>query len=66
MRSDFKDKTNIYSMNCQGLRNNNKRKDVINYLKSQSMDILCLQDTENIRNKFIEGSLGGRSVFTWN
>ena len=36
---------NIYSMNCQGLRNNNKRKDVITYLKALNPDIICLQDT---------------------
>ena len=45
MASTLKETVNIYSMNCQGLRNNDKRKDVINYLKLYSVDILCLQDT---------------------
>ena len=32
-------------MNCQGLRNSGKRNDVLNYLKTKNVDILCLQDT---------------------
>ena len=36
---------NILSMNCQGLRNSSKRNDVLNYLKTKNIDILCLQDT---------------------
>ena len=32
---------NIFSMNCQGLRNSSKRND----LKTKNIDILCLQDT---------------------
>ena len=35
----------IISMNCQGLRNSSKRNDVLNFLKSKNIDILCLQDT---------------------
>ena len=44
MLPNYNDTLNVYSMNCQGLGNNNKRKDVMNYLKSFNIDILCLQD----------------------
>ena len=35
----------ITSLNCQGLGNNDKRKDVLNFLKQKKYSIYCLQDT---------------------
>ena len=35
----------IISANCRGLQSKQKRYDVINYMKSKKVDILCLQDT---------------------
>ena len=39
------DKVKLSSANCRGLRNKIKRYDVINYMKSKKVHILCLQDT---------------------
>jgi exonuclease III len=36
---------NIVSLNCRGLRDIHKRKDVLNYLRQQKHNIYCLQDT---------------------
>ena len=35
----------IASMNCRGLGDLNKRRDVFNYLKQKPYSICCLQDT---------------------
>ena len=35
----------VLSVNCQGLRNIEKRTDVISYFKERNPSILCLQDT---------------------
>ena len=35
----------ICSLNCQGLGDSKKRRDVINYLKDKNFSIICLQDT---------------------
>ena len=35
----------VLSANCQGLNNNEKRQDVLNYLKETNASIVCLQDT---------------------
>ena len=39
------DKITILSLNCRGLRDNFKRKDVFNYLREKKYAIYCLQDT---------------------
>ena len=44
----IKDITKIISLNCRGLRNKVKRYDIINYLKDQNAQIICLQDTHLI------------------
>ena len=36
---------NICSMNCRGLGNFKKRRDVFNYLRDKDFSIICLQDT---------------------
>ena len=46
----------IITMNCRGLGNAQKRKDVLNYLKSKHYDICCLQDTHFISD--FEDSIG--------
>lgn len=40
----------ILSLNCQGLRDKQKRRDVINYLKNKKFSIYCLQDTHFIKS----------------
>ena len=35
----------MLTLNCQGLGDSEKRKDVLNYLKCKQFDIYCLQDT---------------------
>ena len=35
----------VLSVNCQGLRNKNKRSDLLSYLKDTGAGIICLQDT---------------------
>ena len=41
----------IVSANCQGLRDKNKRLDVLNYLKQGGINIICLQDTHLLENE---------------
>ena len=36
---------NILTMNCRGLQDMGKRKDVFHYLREKNASILCLQDT---------------------
>ena len=38
-------KLKIISMNCRGLGDTNKRKDVFGYLREKSASIYCIQDT---------------------
>lgn len=38
-------KLKIISMNCRGMGNSQKRKDVLNYLNAKHASIYCLQDT---------------------
>ena len=40
----------VLSVNCQGLRNIEKRTDVISYFKERNPSILCLQDTHLTHN----------------
>ena len=35
----------LASLNCQGLGDKNKRKDVLNFLKQKKYSIYCIQDT---------------------
>ena len=41
-------KLKIVSLNARGLRDNKKRNEVTNYLKKQSSDIICLQETHTL------------------
>ena len=58
------DKITFCSLNCQGLGNFRKRKDVLNYLRDYS--ILCLQDThisKEIQNK-VKNEWGFEAAFS--
>ena len=44
------DKIKICSLNCQGLGDANKRRDVLRYLRKSNYSILCLQDTHFIKS----------------
>ena len=43
----------IISLNCQGLGNNVKRRDVFNYIRNFNANIYCLQDTHFTQDKEI-------------
>ena len=55
----------ITSMNCQGLSNNDKRKDVLNFLKQRRYCIYCLQDTHftEKEEKYIRSQWGFECFF---
>ena len=57
----------ILSVNCQGLRANEKRSDVFNYLKSKSCHIYCLQDTHFTKDveKSIRAQWGNDCLFSF-
>ena len=40
----------VLSANCQGLRNIEKRRDVLSYFKDKNANIVCLQDTHLIED----------------
>ena len=46
----------ILSFNVQGLGEIKKQKDVFNYLQDKNFDILCLQDTHQIKKNRWEGN----------
>ena len=60
------DKISICSVNCQGLGNPSKRRDVFNYLRNKNHSILCLQDTHITKNieRLIISEWGYKAVFS--
>ena len=60
------DKIKICSLNCQGLGDVRKRRDVISHLRSQNFSILCLQDTHFTKNieKLIQTEWGYKVFFS--
>lgn len=56
----------ISSLNCQGLGNNQKRRDVFHYLRKKKYSIYCLQDThfEKQKESYIESEWGYTCVFS--
>ena len=44
------DEIKILSVNCQGLGNYGKRRDVLKSLKAKKCDICCLQDTHFVED----------------
>ena len=56
----------IMSLNCRGLGNTQKRKDVLNYLRQKKFSIYCLQDThftKDIENR-IRSEWGYKTYFS--
>jgi exonuclease III len=55
----------LSSLNCQGLRDNKKRRDVFHYLKNKSHSIYCLQDThfDTKIEKYITSEWGYTCLF---
>ena len=56
----------ISSLNCQGLGNPQKRRDVFHYLKQKSYSIYCLQDTHFDKKllKYIKAEWGYKCFFS--
>ena len=56
----------ISTMNCRGLHDNAKRKDVMNFLRKEGNQILCLQDTHFTKNEgaIIRAQWGGDHFFS--
>ena len=57
------DNIKICSLNCQGLGDIKKRRDVINYLRNLKYSIICLQDThftKGIEN-FVQNERGNKA-----
>lgn len=46
------DKISIMSMNCRGLGDTRKRRDVMHYIRSKQFSIVFLQDTHLIANQY--------------
>ena len=59
------EKLKICSMNCQGLGDSRKRRDIFNYLRKSNYSILCLQDTHfcKEKEKIIETEWGYKTYF---
>ena len=60
------DSIKVLTVNCQGLGDISKRKDVFDYLKSKQCDIYCIQDTHftcDIENH-VRNSWGYESFFS--
>ena len=60
------DKLKICSLNCQGLGDSKKRRDVLDYLRSKGYSMLCLQDTHFTKNieKIIRAEWGYQVYFS--
>ena len=56
----------IMTVNCQGLGDSSKRKDVLNYLKSRKHNIYCLQDTHFKKSlePYIQAQWGYKCIFS--
>ncbi len=55
----------ICSLNCQGLGDYNKRRDVFKYLHTLNYSIICLQDTHfsKTKERIIENEWGYKAFF---
>ena len=60
------DSFRIMTVNCQGLGDSSKRRDVINYLKSRKYNIYCLQDThfKFSLEPYIQAQWGYKCIFS--
>ena len=59
------DKITLCSLNCQGLGDPRKRRDVLHYLRSKNFSIICLQDTHFTKDmeKIISNEWGYKVYF---
>ena len=60
------DRIKICSLNCQGLGDHIKRRDVIKYLRKSNYSIICLQDTHFSKKKnerLIKNEWGHKAIF---
>ena len=60
------DKISICSVNCQGLGNPSKRRDIFNYLRNKKHSVICLQDTHFTKSteNIIKAEWGFKAVFS--
>ena len=60
------DKISICSQNCRGLGDANKRRDLLNLLKTKNYSIICLQDTHFDKNteQYIRDEWGYSAFFS--
>ena len=56
----------VMTVNCQGLDDASKRRDVLNYLRSKKHNIYCLQDTHFITRlePYIQAQWGYKCIFS--
>ena len=59
------DKITIFSQNCQGLGNPQKRRAVFRHVRSKKYNIVCLQDThiQSQQESFIKAEWGNDDVY---
>ena len=59
-------KISICSVNCQGLGNPSKRRDIFNYLRNKKHSVICLQDTHFTKSteNIIKAEWGFKAVFS--
>ena len=59
------DNLKLCSLNCQGLGDFRKRRDVFNYLRNLKYSIICLQDTHFSKNieKSVQNEWGFKTIF---
>ena len=57
----------IVSLNCRGLGERSKRRDVFDFIKRTNANIYCLQDTHFIfeNEEDVLNEWGGRGVFSY-
>ena len=58
----------ICSLNCQGLGDINKRRDVLHFLRNRGFSIICLQDTHfsKVNERLLVNEWGFKAVFSSN
>ena len=59
------DKITFCSLNCQGLGDPRKRRDVLHYLRGKNFSIICLQDTHFTKDieKIITNEWGHKAYY---
>ena len=67
MRMSSTNLVKVVSLNCRGLGDRNKRRDVFNYLKGKRAHIYCLLDTHftHLIEEDVLKEWGGRGLFAY-